>query len=177
MRVLTKYPQNAMMSMLGIGKTSIMTSVNPEFGRHLRALRLGPESKSWTQLALADAAQIRVSNVSDIERSRRPCGPDVASRLASALGIKGRSLIEFMSLAAKTTERGYLWGQSPVFEQLLIAITTKLQRQGVNERYLVSVSTVPPASRDQLGEILAVMNDCTRIYIKITTRIDREERR
>jgi transcriptional regulator with XRE-family HTH domain len=163
-----------MMSTFGIGTTCKMTSVNPEFGKHLR---VGREKVSWSQRALAEAAQIRVSNVSDIERGRRPCGPDVASRLAAALEIQGYDLVAFMSLAATTTERGHVWAQSPVFEQLLSAITNKLQRQGVDERGIVSVSAVPPASRDQPGEILVVMHNATRIFIEIKTRIDREVRR
>jgi hypothetical protein len=101
----------------------------------------------------------------------------VASRLAAALEIQGYDLVAFMSMAAKTTERGHLWVKSPVFEQLLGAITKKLVQQGIDERCLVSVSTVPAVSRDQSGEILVVMHDATRIYLEIKTRIDREVRR
>lgn len=150
-----------------------MASVNPEFGIRLRALRIGRGNECLSQRALAEAAQVRVSHVSDVERGQRPCGPEVAARIAAALGVQGDALVDFMRLAATTTERGHLWVKSPDFEQLVIAIANKLRRQGVDERGIVSVSTAPSASSAESADILVVMADGTRIYVGIRTRFER----
>ena len=92
-----------------------MDEITSKFGGRLRQLRLG-HGNGVTQRELATAAHLKVANVSGIERGVRPCGPEVASRLASALGLQDRALADFMQLASTTTERGHLWVRSPNLE-------------------------------------------------------------
>lgn len=153
-----------------------MSTGNSQFGKQLRALRL-ERKEPLTQRALAQAARIKVSNVSGMERGVRPCGPDVASRLGSALELKGQSLVEFMRLAATTTERGHLWTQSPDFERLLAAMAARLRVQGIDERRIISASPVPSVHRGEAADILAVLQDGSRAYIEIKIRMERGVRR
>ncbi len=130
-----------------------------------------------TQRVLAQAAQIKTANLSGMERGVRSCGPDVASRLASALGLQGQTLIDFMRLAATTTERGHLWVRSGEFDHLLSAITSKLRRQGVDERSIVSVSSVQTScSMKYPGDLLVVMANGSRFYIEIKAHIEQGRR-
>lgn len=153
-----------------------MATVNPRFGREVKTLRYGRPTCGRTQLALASDAGIRVSHVSDIERGRRPCGPEVASRLASALGLQGEKLTEFMRLAATTTGRGHLYVESPDFGDLLDLIVRRLRRQSVDERRIVAVSSVPSASRSELGDILVVLSDGSRAHVDVKVRVVRPMR-
>lgn len=150
-----------------------MSNVDPEFGRRLRALRISRNQCGCSQLALASDAGLRVSHFSDIERGQRPCGPEVASRLASALGLQGDNLVEFMRLAAATTERGHLFVSSPDFGDLLDIIVRRLRRQGIDERRIVSVSAAPSASRAEAGDALVVLVDGTRAFVEINVRVER----
>jgi len=116
------------------------------FGPALKAARL---RLGLTQEALASQAGLYRSDVTMLEGNRRPCGRDVAERLAAALRITGGNREKFIAVAICSTTAGKVTVIQAVLERYLSGEIFSIEHE------------VPISSRER-ADIVVTMKDGRR---------------
>lgn len=110
------------------------------------ALRDGRQRAGLTQSALAERAGLRQPDVAGFESNRRPCGRDVAERLADALRIAGEARRKFVDAAVGTTVSGREAAFRATLERVLrsevIGIDLEVPIGGKERADMVATTTV-----------------------------------
>lgn len=124
------------------------------FGHALRMARL---RVGLTQVALAKKAGLHQPDVALLESNRRPCGRDVAERIADALRLNARRRRDFIDAALQTTVSG-------------VAVASRTALERCLRREVIRIDFEVPIGRGERADMIATTKDGRRWVIELKVR-------